>query len=320
MEEPQPAMDKITQEMKYRYSLVNYALKYGVSKASRRYNRARSYIYYWLKRFDGAIGSLAAKSRRPHHHPNQHTQEEIALIIRYRRRNAELGLLEFWFKLRKQGYTRHYVSLYRVERREGLERSIKPRKKGPSPKPYEAMLYPGQRVQIDVKHVPRECIQDKTWGKYYQYTAIDEYSRLRYLAAYQQADTFSSADFISKAVRWFSSHGIRIDCVQTDNGPEFTSHYSKREGNDRPNLFQRYLSEHAIKYKRIKPYTPRHNGKVERSHREDQKRFYDRAKFFSFEDFQTQLRRHNQRTNKIPMRPLKFLSPLDYLKLTVQNV
>jgi transposase len=138
MEEPQPAMDKITQEMKYRYSLVNYALKYGVSKASRRYNRARSYIYYWLKRFDGAIGSLAVKSRRPHHHPNQHTQDEIALIIRCRRRNAELGLLEFWFKLRKQGYTRHYVSLYRVERREGLERSIKPRQKGSPPKPYEA--------------------------------------------------------------------------------------------------------------------------------------------------------------------------------------
>jgi transposase len=112
MEEPQPAMDTITQEMKYRYSLVNYALKYGVSKASRRYNRARSYIYYWLKRFDGAIGSLAAKSRRPHHHPNQHTQEEIALIIRYRRRNAELGLLEFWFKLRKQGYRslRQFIS------------------------------------------------------------------------------------------------------------------------------------------------------------------------------------------------------------------
>ncbi len=54
MEEPQPAMDKITQEMKYRYSLVNYALKYGVSKASRRYNRARSVFIYWFKRFDGA--------------------------------------------------------------------------------------------------------------------------------------------------------------------------------------------------------------------------------------------------------------------------
>ncbi len=112
----------------------------------------------------------------------------------------------------------------------------------------------------------------------------------RYLAAYQQADTFSSADFISKAVRWFSSHGIRIDCVQTDNGPEFTSHYSKRKTTTDLTSFQRYLSEHAIKYKRIKPYT-RDNGKVERSHREDQKRFYDRAKFFSFEDFQTQLRK-----------------------------
>jgi hypothetical protein len=62
------------------------------------------------------------------------------------------------------------------------------------PKPMEQMQYPGQRIQIDVKFVPVACIT--TIGeRYYQYTAIDEYSRLRYLKAYEEHSTYSSADF-----------------------------------------------------------------------------------------------------------------------------
>ncbi len=82
-EEPQPAMEKITQTMKYRESLVKYAQSKGVSQASRKYDKSRSFIYFWLKRYDGTIESLANQSRRPHHHPNQHRQEEIKLIRRY---------------------------------------------------------------------------------------------------------------------------------------------------------------------------------------------------------------------------------------------
>ena len=73
-------MDSITQDMKYRCSLMKYAEKYGVSRASRKYDKSRSYIYFWRKRFDGTIESLlACRSRRPHSHPNQHTPEEIKL-------------------------------------------------------------------------------------------------------------------------------------------------------------------------------------------------------------------------------------------------
>ena len=70
-------MDSITQDMKYRCSLMKYAEKYGVSRASRKYDKSRSYIYFWRKRFDGTIESLACRSRRPHSHPNQHTPEEM---------------------------------------------------------------------------------------------------------------------------------------------------------------------------------------------------------------------------------------------------
>ena len=55
--------------MKFRYSLMRYAEKYGVARASRKYNKAKSYIYFWKARFDGSIESLACRSRRPHRHP-----------------------------------------------------------------------------------------------------------------------------------------------------------------------------------------------------------------------------------------------------------
>ena len=52
-------MNSITQDMKYRQSLLTYAQKYGVSRASRKYNKSRSYIYFWrspLRRFPALPG------------------------------------------------------------------------------------------------------------------------------------------------------------------------------------------------------------------------------------------------------------------------
>ncbi len=105
---------------------------------------------------------------------------------------------------------------------------------------------------MDVKVVPRECIQDKSWKRYYQYTAIDEYSRLRYLEAFQTADTFSSAVFVEHASAWFAKKGIRIECVPTDNGFEFTKRFQKTKVERNLSLFEMVLDQ----------YTPRHNGKV----------------------------------------------------------
>jgi transposase len=106
--------------MKFRQSLMKYSRKYGVSRASRKYNKARSYIYFWLNRWDGTIQSLATQSKRPHHHPNEHTPEEIALIRRFRKRNPQLEVTELWHRLKKKGYTRRVESLYRVMRRLGM--------------------------------------------------------------------------------------------------------------------------------------------------------------------------------------------------------
>lgn len=311
-------MNSITQDMKYRYSLMKYAEKYGVSRASRKYNKGRSYIYFWQKRFDGSIESLTCQSRRPHGHPNQHTEQELKLIRDMRRRSPNLGVVELWARMRKRGYTRCVESLWRVLRREGLAAKEKPRKKD-KPKPYEQMQYPGQRIQIDVKVVPRACIADPEL-KLYQYTAIDEYSRYRILGAYPEQSTYSSADFLRKVVAAFARRGVKVECIQTDNGFEFTNRFSNSK-RDIPTLFEATAAKLGIRHKLIRPYTPRHNGKVERSHREDQKRFYNTHRFYSLADFGGQLAAHQSRSNSRPMRPLAWRSPRQMLSIfAVQNV
>ena len=308
----------ITQDMAYRQSLLKYAEKYGVGCASRKYNRSRSYIYFWKNRWDGTVQSLACQSRRPHHHPNEHTPEELKLIRDMRRRNPSLGLPELWCRLRKRGYPRRPESLFRVLRRLGLSPTT-PRKEPYKPKPYEQMTYPGQRIQVDVKVVPRACIADPEL-RLFQYTAIDEFSRLRFLWAYGEQSTYSSADFLERMAKWFKRRGITVECVQTDNGFEFTNRFSNFK-KDIPTRFELTAKRLGIRHKLIRPYTPRHNGKVERSHREDQRRFYASHRFFSLKDFSSQLATHNVRSNIRPMRPLSWRSPREFLRLfTVQHV
>ena len=293
--------------MKFRQSLIKYSQKNGVTKAAIKYRTNRQYIYRWIKRYDGTLQSLADKSHRPHSHPNQHTADELKLISDMRKRNKNTGLVVFWVKLRQRGYSRSITGLWRILVKQGQIAVKLPNPKY-IPKPYEQMEYPGQRVQIDVKHVPASCIVGGIEGeKYYQYTAIDECSRLRYIEAFREATTHSSTLFLKNMLHVFK---FSVECVQTDNGFEFTNRF----GSGKPTLFENTLNLLGIKHKLIKPFTPRHNGKVERSHRKDNEYFYAVKKFYSFDDFKKQLIIYNRSYNNFPMRPLAWLSPNEYLK------
>ena len=301
-------MNTVTQTMQFRQSLLKYAEKYGVTKAAIKYNVNRQYIYRWKRRYNGDIQSLANKSHRPHHHPNQHTEAELQKIKNFRRRNPNTGLVVLWVKLRRSGYTRSITGLYRVLRRQG-QMAVKLPNPKYIPKPYEKMRFPGERVQIDVKFVPEACIVGDAAGeKFYQYTAIDEFSRWRYLEAFQEHSTYSSAQFLEHLIK---AAPFKILCVQTDNGTEFTKRLLP--GDNSPSLFETRLEQAGIRHKLIRPYTPRHNGKVERSHRKDNEYFYASHKFYSFEDFKNQLAVRCRNYNRFPLRPLGWLSPIEYL-------
>ena len=299
-------MSKITQDMRFKQAVIEYSFKNGVTKAAIRYKTSRQNIYRWRKKYDGTVRSLADRSHRPHSHPNQHSEAEIKLIKDMRRRNPHAGLVVFWVKLRMRGYTRSISGLYRVLRRLDGKPIKLPNPKKES-KPYEQMQYPGQRGQIDVKYVPKVCLVGEAAedGGYYQYTFIDEYSRYRILKAYKEHSTYSSAQFIRYVIEKFP---FAIECIQTDNGMEFTNRLNTGK-NPKPTLFESTLDQLGIRHKLIRPFTPRHNGKVERSHRKDNEEFYACHKFYDFADFEKQLAVRQRQYNNFPMRPLSWMSP-----------
>ena len=308
-------MNKITQDMRFKQAVIEYSFKNGVTKAAIRYKTSRQNIYRWRKKYDGTVRSLADGSHRPHSHPNQHTEQEIKLVQDMRRRNPHTGLVVFWVKLRQRGYSRSISGLYKLLRRIGGKPIKLPNPKYVA-KPYEKMQYPGQRGQIDVKYVPSVCLvgeaaedAKENGGYYYQYTFIDEYSRFRYLEAFKEQNTYSSTVFLKHVVEKFP---YAIECIQTDNGFEFTNEM----GNSKKKpltLFEQTLAQLGIRHKKIRPFTPRHNGKVERSHRKDNEEFYACHTFYSFDDFAKQLAVRQRQYNNFPMRPLNWKSPKDTL-------
>ena len=311
-------MNSITQDITFKQSVVEYSLKNGVTEAAKRYKQHRKTIYRWREKYDGTKKSLADKSRRPHSHPNQHTEEEIKMIKKYKAQNKEDGLVVLWVKLMRNGYTRSITSLYRVMQRMGIYKKAPSKKKQYMPKPYQQMSHPGERIQVDVKYVPSNCLTEELKEKeekYYQYTAIDEYTRQRVLWASKEHSTYASTQFLEIILKKFK---YKIECIQTDNGAEFTNKLIPQK-NKRETMFERKLKELGIEHKLIRPRTPRHNGKVERSHRKDQERFYYKRVFVSFEDFKEKLRHWNREYNNFPMQPLKWKSPnekyLEYLAM-----
>ena len=73
--------NSITQKLKYKQSVVKFSYEFGVTKAAIKFSECRRTIYRWRERYDGTLQSLADKSRRPKHHPNEHTKEEINMLL-----------------------------------------------------------------------------------------------------------------------------------------------------------------------------------------------------------------------------------------------
>ena len=299
----------ITEEMKFRKKVVEYAIKHNNNAlAARRYHTSRQQVQRWRKKYDGTIQSLANKSRRPHSHPNQHTEEELELIKQKLRYHGHEGHAQVYKKLLEAGYKRSFGSMSKQIRK--MKQEPKPKKrKRKTPRKTTKTNYPGELVQVDVKYVPLECIGfESDVDRYYQITAIDVFTRKRYIKLVKEHSTYETAKF---ALELEKKMGFKIKTIQTDNGKEFTNNSIDTP---KTSLFQKALKKLGIKHITTRPYSPWQNGHVERSHRTDNELFYDKKRFKSEEEMYEAHKRYNTRTNNIAKQVLGFKTPNEILE------
>lgn len=256
----------------------------------------------WNRRYDGTKESLSDKSHRPHTvHPTSHTEQELKWIKDLLRRNPHISVCELYGRLLRKGYTRHPGSLYRVLRRMGRPSVPKPEKRVHNGH-YDTPDRLGIKWQMDVKYVPRACYKGTVPDSFYQYTMIDEASRERFIYPFREQSSYSTVEFVKMAIDYY---GYSPETIQTDNGPEFTYTREYRRAHPLDILCQQL----GIRHQLIRPRTPQHNGKVERSHRTDQERFYNRMSFYSYDDLIVQMNRYRWKSNNTPMTVLGWISP-----------
>lgn len=304
-------MNMITQKARKKQAVIKYAEKNGKSSASRMYGVSLSSIKRWCKRYDGTWQSLLERSHRPNSHPKRHTaKEEKQIKNSFRKCYARYGWDGVYSDLLRKKYTRSFSGMVYAAKRMGLTEQKKPPKKSREQRRYPELLEPGEKVQIDVKEVPYNCLRGKTLrdGKHlYQWTTIDECTRMRFVYGFEEHTPENTVRFLAMVIKAFP---FKIKTIQTDNGTEFTYKFISDE---RISPFDKVLNKLGIKHKLIPPRTPWHNGKVERSHRNDQRYFYDWETFRSVEELNEKLEKHLIWSNNKTMRTLGRKSPIQLL-------
>jgi transposase InsO family protein len=251
---------------------------------------------------------LEPKSTRPKTQPNEtsiHIKEKVIAL----RKKTKLCALKLMWKLKKKGVRLHKNTIHKIVKAEGLTRQYRVRKI--KRKYIKISLQPGELMEIDVKYVPKR-IDGK---RYFQYTAIDCASRWRYPKAYEEQTNRHSIQFLQEVTEIFSH---RIRAVKTDNGSIFTNYYlgtNKRSDMTVKTIhaFDEFCRSRGIIHYLIDPGKPAQNGKVERSHREDQEKFYDGNIFTSLPDLQKKLKRWNMYYNNLEHCGLNGKTPNEVL-------
>lgn len=251
---------------------------------------------------------LEPKSTEP---KSYRVETDIALkerVVAIRKKTSKCAIKIHW-QLAKEGVHIHERTVGKILKKEGLVRKYRIKKT--TYKYLRAERKPGELIEIDVKYVP-----GRVAGKrYYQYTAIDTASRWRYLAVYEEQTTFHSIRFLREVMARFP---YPITGVKTDNGSVFTNYYLGT--NKRSDL--RVKTLHAldvfcasvgIVHYLIDPGKPAQNGTVERSHREDQEKFYERHKFTNVRYLQKQLKEWNMYYNDLEHCGLGGKTPNEFL-------
>ena len=270
----------------------------------------------WLKEYreKGDVG-LIPKSTEPKTQPNE-TPIRIKERVIELRKQTKLCAQKLHWRLIKEGLRVPVSTIGKILKQEGLVKKYRIKKI--KYKYIKAERQKGELIEIDVKHVPGAI----AGRKYYQYTAIDTASRWRYLQVYDEETSNHSVCFLKEVMAKFR---YKIQAIKTDNGSIFTNYYtSMTKRSDMTvktiHALDIFCHENNIIHYLIDPGKPAQNGCVERSHREDQEKFYEQNIFRSFADLQKKIQIWNVEYNNLEHCGLNGKTPNEMLELQVTNV
>ena len=302
-------MSKTVQEERLRWVLPIARREIKLKDAARVCPYGKRSLERWLAAYkSGGEDALELQSTRPKTHPEEtpiHIKEQVIAL----RKETKLCALKLKWRLKKEGIRLHERTIGKILKSEGLVRKYRVHRM--KYKYIKALLQPGELVEIDVKYVPGMV----AGMQYFQYTAIDCASRWRYLAVYDEQANHHSILFLKEVVTRFP-HLIRA--VKTDNHSTFTNYYtSMTKRSDMTvktiHAFDRFCAAQGIIHYLIDPGKPAQNGKVERSHREDQEKFYEQNNFRSRADLQKKIAVWNTDYNNLEHCGLNGATPNEFL-------
>ncbi len=253
-------MTQAQRDIKRKLKVLEYAEEIGnISKACRYFGISRESYYRWKKTLATRGEAGLVNSKPCPINSKLRTPPEIEGKVLYLRRTYHLGPIRIcWYLERYHGIKISGSGVYYVLKRHGLNRLPQnAERRQVVTKRYEKQV-PGHHFQVDVKFLNLETKRGKKVRRF-QYTAVDDATRIRALKIYKRHTQANAMDFIDHVVDRFP---FRIHTLRTDHGHEFQA------------KFHWHVEDLGMRHVYIKPRTPRLNGKVERSHRTDKDEFY----------------------------------------------
>jgi transposase InsO family protein len=290
-------------DIRRKLRIINHARETrNISKTCRFFGISREIFYQWKRAYAAAGENALINSKPCPENPKIRVPQPIEEKILHLRKTYHFGAEKIsWYLDRYHAIKVSSGGVQGVLRRHGLNRLPQNMKSWPKKNAftlYEKQV-PGHHIQVDVKFLK---LIDKTPKviKRFQYTAIDDATRIRVLKIYNKHTQKNAIDFANLVVRKMP---FRIKVIRTDNGHEFQTY------------FHWHLRDLGIDHVYIKPRTPRLNGKVERSHLIDDREFYqlltykddiDLGKKLSlWESFYNFQRPHGAHQGKTPYESLR---------------
>jgi transposase InsO family protein len=288
--------------VRFKFIVLDYAKHAGVTKACREFEVPRSSFYCWKKRYDEeGYSGLYPKKPTPKSHPRMTPPAVVEQILNIRK-EYQLGPQRIKYYLeRYHGIDISESTIYRVLRANGVNHLPKTASRRAIHTKRYAKSVPGHHVQVDVKFLKLKDAAGKSVRRY-QYTAIDDATRIRALQIYGKHNQDCAIKFIDHVIEKFP---FRINMIRTDRGHEFQAR------------FHFHVEDLGIQHVYIKPRSPQLNGKVERSHLTDQKEFYQlltytgdvdlNSKLEAWESFYNYDRPHMSHDGNTPYEVMKSL-------------